>query len=193
MTFGSPLWLWALWALPLLAFFFARAEQRGAERLQQFVAARLLPQLAGTVNRGRRIFRFALLLLVLPLVIVSLPRPRWGSAFAEVRPNGLPLILAVDVSPGLLSHAAPPSARARATPATHGLPGRGCSGGPTAPREAGRPSGPRRVGQDGTVAGGPPAVGAMTCHAVPSAAVTRNSAGPGLPVPSETMRCSPLQ
>ena len=73
MIFGYPFLLWGLLALPLLAFFFARAEQRGTDRLAQFVAARLLPQLAGTVNRGRRIFRFALLLLVLALVDLDDP------------------------------------------------------------------------------------------------------------------------
>ncbi|MGI8890411.1 MAG: BatA domain-containing protein, partial [Chthoniobacterales bacterium] len=81
MSFGAPLWLWALLLLPLLAFFFARAEQRGAEKLRLFVAARLLPDLAGTVNRGRRIFRFVLLLLVLGLVVGSLARPRVGYAY----------------------------------------------------------------------------------------------------------------
>ncbi len=121
MTFGYPLWLWALVALPLLAFFFARAEQRGTERLQQFVAARLLPQLAGTVNRSRRIFRFALLLLVLALVIVSLARPRWGYAFDEVKRKGLDLILAVDVSRSMLSNDVPPNRLERVKLATQDL------------------------------------------------------------------------
>ncbi len=121
MTFGYPLWLWALLLLPLLAFFFARAEQRGAERLQQFVAARLLPQLAGTVNRSRRIFRFALLLLVLALVLVSLARPRWGYAFDEVRRKGLDLILAVDVSRSMLSNDVPPNRLERVKLATQDL------------------------------------------------------------------------
>src|SRR5205814_10478615 len=98
MTFGNPIWLWTLFALPVLAFFFAHAEQRGAERLQQFVAPRLLPRLSGTVNRARRILRFVLLVLVLVFVLVSLARPRWGYAFNEVRRKGLDLILAVDVS-----------------------------------------------------------------------------------------------
>ncbi len=121
MTFGYPLWLWALLALPLLAFFFARAEQRGTERLAQFVAARLLPQLAGTVNRGRRIFRFALLLLVLALVLVSLARPRVGYAFEEVKRKGLDLILAVDVSRSMLSNDVAPNRLARVRLATQDL------------------------------------------------------------------------
>jgi Ca-activated chloride channel homolog len=121
VSFGFPLWLWALVLLPLLAFLFARAEQRGTERLQQFVAARLLPQLAGTVNRGRRIFRFALFLLVLGLVIVSLARPRVGYAYDEVRRKGLDLILAVDVSRSMLSNDVAPNRLERVKLATQDL------------------------------------------------------------------------
>jgi len=52
MTFGAPEWLWGLLLIPLLIALFMRAEHRGLQRLQQFVSARLLPQLAGTVNRA---------------------------------------------------------------------------------------------------------------------------------------------
>ncbi|HEY5035512.1 MAG TPA: VWA domain-containing protein, partial [Chthoniobacterales bacterium] len=121
MSFGSPLWLWALLALPLLAYFFARAEERGAQRLSQFVAPRLLPQLAGTVNRGRRIFRFALFLIVLGLVFVSLARPRWGYTYEEVHRKGLDLILAVDVSRSMLSNDVAPNRLERVKLATQDL------------------------------------------------------------------------
>jgi Ca-activated chloride channel family protein len=121
MTFGSPFWLWGLLVLPVLAFFFARAEQRGAEKLQLFVAARLLAQLAGTVNRGRRIFRFVLLLLVLGLVLVSLARPRWGYAYDEVKRKGLDLLLAVDVSRSMLSNDVQPNRLERVKLATQDL------------------------------------------------------------------------
>ncbi|HEY1770560.1 MAG TPA: VWA domain-containing protein [Chthoniobacterales bacterium] len=121
MTFGYPIWLWALLALPLLAFFFARAEQRGSERLRQFVAARLLPQLAGTVNRGRRIFRFVLFLLVLALVVVSLGRPRWGYEYEELHRKGLDLMLAVDVSRSMLSNDVAPNRLERVKLATQDL------------------------------------------------------------------------
>ena len=121
MSFGSPIWLWGLLALPVLAFLFARAEQRGAEKLQLFVAARLLPQLAGTVNRARRIFRFVLLLLVLALVLVSLARPRWGYAYDEVKRKGLDLLLAVDVSSSMLSNDVQPNRLQRVKLATQDL------------------------------------------------------------------------
>lgn len=121
MSFGNPSWLWALLVLPILAFFFAQAEQRGAEKLQKFVAARLLPQLAGSVNRGRRIFRFVLLLLVLALVIISLARLRWGYSYNEVKRKGLDLLVAVDVSRSMLSNDVQPSRLDRVKLATQDL------------------------------------------------------------------------
>ena len=121
MSFGHPIWLWGLLVLPVLAFFFARAEQVGHGKAAAVCRRAPLPQLAGTVNRGRRIFRFVLLLLVLALVIVSLARPRWGYAFDEVKRKGLDLLLAVDVSRSMLSNDVQPSRLERVKLATQDL------------------------------------------------------------------------
>jgi Ca-activated chloride channel family protein len=109
MTFGAPEWLWGLLLVPLLIALFMRSEHRGLKRLQQFVSARLLPQLAGTVNRPRRIIRFGLLLLGLALAIVSLAQPRWGYTFEDVKRKGLDLLVAVDTSRSMLSNDVQPS------------------------------------------------------------------------------------
>jgi Ca-activated chloride channel homolog len=109
MTFGAPEWLWGLLLIPLLIALFVRAEHRGLQRLQQFVSARLLPQLAGTVNRRRRIIRFGLLLLGLALAIVSLAQPCWGYTFEDVKRKGLDLLIAVDTSRSMLSNDVQPN------------------------------------------------------------------------------------
>jgi Mg-chelatase subunit ChlD len=109
MTFGAPQWLWGLLLIPFLIALFVRAEQRGLKRLQEFVSARLLPQLAGTVNRPRRILRFALQLLGLALAIVSLAQPRWGYTFEDVKRKGLDLLIAVDTSRSMLSNDVQPN------------------------------------------------------------------------------------
>ena len=109
MTFGAPQWLWGLLLIPLLIALFLRAEHRGLQRLQQFVSARLLPQLAGTVNRRRRIIRFGLLLLGVALAIGSLAQPRWGYTFEDVKRKGLDLLLAVDTSRSMLSNDVQPN------------------------------------------------------------------------------------
>src|ERR1700755_2573777 len=109
MTFGAPEWLWGLLLIPLLIALFVRSEHRGLKRLQQFVSARLLPQLAGTVNRRRRIVRFGLLLLGLALAIVSLAQPRWGYTFEDVKRKGLDLVIAVYTSRSMLSNDVQPN------------------------------------------------------------------------------------
>src|SRR6184192_2665504 len=109
MSFGAPEWLWGLLLIPLLVALFVHAERRGLRRLQEFVSARLLSQLAGTVNRPRRIIKFALQLLGLFLAIVSLAQPRWGYTFEDVKRKGLDLILAVDTSRSMLSNDVQPN------------------------------------------------------------------------------------
>ena len=109
MTFGAPEWLWGLLLILFLIALFVSAENRGLNRLQQFVSARLLPQLAGTVNRPRRILRFGLQLLGLALAIVSLAQPRWGYTFEDVKRKGLDLLIAVDTSRSMLSNDVQPN------------------------------------------------------------------------------------
>ena len=109
MSFGAPEWLWGLLLVPLLIVLFVHSEHRGVKRLQLFVSARLLPQLAGNVNRRRRIIRFGLLLLGLALAIVSLAQPRWGYTFEDVKRKGLDLLVAVDTSRSMLSNDVQPS------------------------------------------------------------------------------------
>src|SRR6266700_4907373 len=109
MTFGAPQWLWGLLLIPLLVALFVRAERRGLRRLQEFVSARLLSQLAGTVNRPRRMIKFSLQLLGLFLALVSLAQPRWGYTFEDVKRKGLDLLIAVDTSRSMLSNDVQPN------------------------------------------------------------------------------------
>src|SRR5881398_692788 len=109
MSFGVPEWLWALLLIPLLMALFVRAERGALRRLQEFVSARLLPQLARTVNRPRRMIRFALQLLGIALALVSLAQPRWGYTFEDVKRKGLDLLIAVDTSRSMLSNDVQPS------------------------------------------------------------------------------------
>jgi Ca-activated chloride channel homolog len=109
MSFGAPEWLWGLLLIPVLIALFVRAERRGHRRLQEFASARLLPQLAATVNRPRRITRFGLQLLGLALALVSLAQPRWGYTFEDVKRKGLDLLIAVDTSRSMLSNDVQPN------------------------------------------------------------------------------------
>ena len=121
MSFGAPHWLWGLLLIPILIALFIRAEHRGLRRLQEFVSARLLPQLAGTVNRPRRIVRFGMQLLGLSLALVSLAQPRWGYTFEDVKRKGLDLLIAVDTSRSMLSNDVQPDRLERVKLATRDL------------------------------------------------------------------------
>ena len=109
MNFGAPTWLWALSVLPLLALLYARAERRSAIKLREFVSPRLLPQLAGNVDRVRRAIRFAFVLLALALAIIALAKPRWGYIYEDVKRRGLDLLFAVDTSRSMLSNDVAPN------------------------------------------------------------------------------------
>src|SRR5438128_5009283 len=121
MTFGAPEWLWGLLLIPLLVALFVSAERRGFRRLQEFVSARLLPQLAGTVDRPRRMTRLALQLLGLSLAVISLAQPRWGYTFEDVKRKGLDLLIAVDTSRSMLSNDVQPNRLERVKLATQDL------------------------------------------------------------------------
>ncbi len=104
MSFGTPVWFWGLFAIPVLAFLFARSERRAIARLREFVSPKLLPQLAATVNRTRRLVRFLFLMVGLGLAIVALARPQWGYVYEDVKRKGLDLLFAVDTSRSMLSN-----------------------------------------------------------------------------------------
>lgn len=109
MTFGTPAWLWGLFLIPVLIALFISAERRGLGRLREFVSVRLLSQLAGTVNRPRRLLKFGLQLLGISFVLLALAQPRWGYTFEDVKRKGLDLLIAVDTSRSMLSNDVQPN------------------------------------------------------------------------------------
>src|ERR1700759_764985 len=104
MSFGAPQWFWALLALPVLLLLYLQAERQRSRKLREFISERLLPQLAGRVDRFRRAFRFFLQLLGLTFAIVALAQPRWGYTFEEAHRKGIDLLIAVDTSRSMLSN-----------------------------------------------------------------------------------------
>ena len=109
MSFGASQWFWALAVLPLLVGLYIRAERRSALQLREFVSPRLLPQLAGNVDRARRAIRFGLVLLSLALAITALAKPRWGYIYQDVKRRGLDLLFAIDTSRSMLSNDVAPN------------------------------------------------------------------------------------
>jgi len=121
MSFGQPLWFWALALLPLLFVLYVRNESRRRKLLGQLVAARLFERLAGTVSLSRRRFRLALLLLGLAALVTSLARPRYGYSWEENKREGLDVLIAIDCSRSMLATDLSPSRLQRAKLATQDL------------------------------------------------------------------------
>ena len=109
MTFGAPSWFWGLAVLPILALLYIQGERRSTIRLREFISPRLLPQLAGNVNRTRRAIRFGLVLLSLALAITALAKPRRGYIYEDVKRRGLDLLFAADTSRSMLSNDVAPN------------------------------------------------------------------------------------
>jgi len=121
MTFGSPIWFWALLLAPILLVLFLRNERRSATLVQRVVAQRLVPQLAGNVSYGLRRLRFTLLLLGLVCLVVALAKPRLGYTFEEARRRGHDVIVAIDTSRSMLANDLPPNRLTRAKMAARDL------------------------------------------------------------------------
>ena len=114
MTFGHPMWFWAMAFLPVLLVLFLHNERRRGKLLRQLVAARLQDRLAGTVSVVGRRFRFALLLLALACLIASLAQPRLGYSWEQSKRKGRDVLIAIDCSRSMLATDLAPSRLARA-------------------------------------------------------------------------------
>lgn len=114
LTFGSPLWLWALAALPLIAVLHVVAHLRSRALVARIVAPRLRNQLAGSVSTVRRFFRLGLLLLAFAGIILALARPQAGFTEIETKSRGRDVIIAIDTSRSMLATDVPPDRLKRA-------------------------------------------------------------------------------
>lgn len=121
LTFGSPLWLWALALLPVAAGVFVWSHRRGRELVQRIVAPRLREQLAGSVSLPRRMARAVLLLSALGFAFVALAQPRYGFIERETKQEGRDVIVAIDTSKSMLATDIAPSRLVRAKMFTQDL------------------------------------------------------------------------
>jgi Ca-activated chloride channel family protein len=121
MTFAEPRWFWALLLLVLLVACFLRNEAARRKVLQQLVAARLEDRLAGSVSNGKRRVRFALLLLGLACIVVSLARPQRGYTWQETQRRGRDVLIAIDTSRSMLATDLAPNRLTRARLAAQDL------------------------------------------------------------------------
>ena len=121
LTFGSPLWLWGLLALPVFAALYVWSHLRGRALISKVVAPRLRDQLAGSVSVARRVVRGVFIVLTLGLVLGALAQPRYGFTQQEVKQRGRDIVVAVDTSRSMLATDVAPNRLTRAKLLTQDL------------------------------------------------------------------------
>ena len=114
MTFGAPLFLYALAGLPALMLFLRWAWGRRAASVRRIgdpVVVERLGLAAGSIVRGLRLF---LWFVGIALLIVGLARPQWGSDIEIVEQGGVQIMVALDVSRSMLAQDLKPTRLDRA-------------------------------------------------------------------------------
>jgi Ca-activated chloride channel family protein len=114
MTFGEPLWLFGLVVFPVLVGLIWYIDRRRQKRLEKLAAARLLPELAGSVARFGRLIKRLLFLGALACFLMALARPQFGFVEEDFTTRGRDIVLAIDTSKSMLSTDVVPNRLARA-------------------------------------------------------------------------------
>lgn len=109
MSFASPLWLWALLALPLVALAEGWLAGRDRARVSRLVAAGLWPRVVATAHPGWRAARVALLIVACAGFLLALARPQWGLVREKVEREGVDVVLALDTSLSMAAEDVSPS------------------------------------------------------------------------------------
>jgi Ca-activated chloride channel family protein len=103
MSFGEPVFLWFLFALPLATALVAYEQRRRRKRLGQLVAGRLLPDLTDPVAAPRMLIKRILFLGSLAAILLALARPQFGFVEQNFEQHGRDIALAIDTSKSMLS------------------------------------------------------------------------------------------
>ncbi len=106
-------WLWALLALPLLAWWWLR-RRRGASVWRDVVDPHLLPKLLDRSSAGRGQIALMLGTLGYVLAVLALAGPSWRQTEQPLWQTRTPLVVALDLSSASLASDLPPSRLARA-------------------------------------------------------------------------------
>jgi Ca-activated chloride channel homolog len=115
MRFGNPHFLWLLLVIPpALVLFLWWGERVRQKLLAQFIESRLLASLMVGLSLTRRKIRYALALLAVVLLIITIARPQHGFDLQEVEQRGLDIVVAVDTSKSMLATDIAPNRLARA-------------------------------------------------------------------------------
>ncbi len=106
--FVRPDWLWALLALPVLAWWWRSRRQR-ASAWRGIVDPHLLPHLLDAGSDRRSHAALAAGLLACALAVIALAGPAWRKVEQPLWQTRAPLVIALDLSSAVLANDLPPS------------------------------------------------------------------------------------
>lgn len=114
MRWENPIWLLALWVLPVLAAVLVYAHRRRAAAARRFAELAMIGRLMPPPGTARAWLKGVLLLVGVALLIVAAARPRFGVYFEQVSARGVDLFVLLDVSRSMLAEDVAPNRLERA-------------------------------------------------------------------------------
>ena len=114
MAWLNPDYLWTLAAAPVVVALFLWAAWQRRKALRRFGDTALVRRLAAAVSARRRRWKASFVVLGLLLMGLTLAGPQCGTKLREVEPEGVDLVIALDVSLSMLAEDVAPSRLARA-------------------------------------------------------------------------------
>ena len=109
LRFESPIYLYLLIAVPLLALLRLLSWRLRKRKLRAFGDPRLLSSLMPDVSRYRPAVKFWLLVAAYVLLVLMLARPQMGSKISREKRNGIEAIICMDISNSMLAQDVVPS------------------------------------------------------------------------------------
>jgi Ca-activated chloride channel homolog len=91
-----------LWLLPLTAMAMIIAGRKRKQAMEAFADLALLARLTGAEQKRQSLFKGAVLLVAVALILFALAGPQWGSHYQEVSQKGVDIMILVDLSPSML-------------------------------------------------------------------------------------------
>jgi len=112
--FANPDFLYLLLLLPVLIVLFILNQIRKRKALRRLGDANLVSRLIPEMSGIRPILKFVLQLLAVSASIIMIARPQFGSKIADVKKQGVEVIIALDVSNSMLAEDIQPDRLTRA-------------------------------------------------------------------------------
>ena len=109
LRFESPIYLYLLIAVPLLALLRLLSWRLRKRKLRAFGDPRLLSSLMPDVSTYRPAVKFWLLVAAYVLLVLMLARPQMGSKISREKRNGIEAIICMDISNSMLAQDVVPS------------------------------------------------------------------------------------